>query len=197
MEVSAVPTGRLIGYARVSTPDQDPEMQIAALVAAGVPRSNIYSEHVSGAARRRPALAAALKHARKGDTILFWKLDRLARSMLHLINITQDLDRRGIGWRSLTEGLDTTTPGGRLIVYVLGAFAEFEREMTRERTRASMQRRRALGKQVGPAFKLRPSDIEKARKMLESGADQDAIAKAFRVSRNTIYRRVVRPFQQF
>src|SRR5215210_8353336 len=115
----------LVGYSRVSTQDQRPELQLDALKAAGCER--VYTEKASGAQRDRPELKAALDFVREGDTLVVWKLDRLARSIRQLIETVEELERRKIGLRSLTEAIDTTTPGGRLVFHIFGALAEFDR----------------------------------------------------------------------
>src|SRR5919202_1797568 len=134
----------LVGYARVSTQDQNPELQLDALQQAGCER--VFVEKASGAQRDRPELKAALDFMRgKGDVLVVWKLDRLARSLKQLIETVEDLERRGIGFRSLTEQIDTTSPGGRLVFHIFGAMAEFARSIIRERTRAGLDAARARG----------------------------------------------------
>lgn len=130
-----------IGYARVSTLDQDPEMQVDALKRAGCDK--IYVERASGAKRDRPELMAAIDYARKDDTIIVWKLDRLARSLKQLIETVEGLEERGIGFKSLTETIDTTTPGGRLVFTIFAGLAEFERSIIRERTVAGLEAARS------------------------------------------------------
>src|SRR4028119_1874085 len=133
----------LVGYARVSTREQNQALQLDALEAAGCGR--VYTETASGAQRDRPELKAALDYAREGDTLVVWKLDRLARSIRQLIETVEDLERQGIGLRSLTEAIDTATPGGRLVFHVFAALAEFERSVIRERTAAGLAAGRARG----------------------------------------------------
>src|ERR1043165_8738669 len=127
----------LVGYARVSTLDQNPALQITALKGAGCER--IFTEKASGAQRDRPELKAALNYIREGDTLVVWKLDRLARSMRQLIETVEDLQSRGVELRSFTESIDTATPGGHLVFHIFGALAEFERAVIRERTSAGLQ----------------------------------------------------------
>ena len=127
----------LVGYARVSTLDQTPALQIDALKLAGCER--IFTEKASGAQRDRPELAAALSYVRARDTLVVWKLDRLARSLPQLIETVAHLEAGGSGFRSLTEAIDTTTAGGKLIFHIFGALAEFERSVIRERTRAGLK----------------------------------------------------------
>jgi DNA invertase Pin-like site-specific DNA recombinase len=134
----------LIGYARVSTQDQKPELQLDALRGAGCVR--VFEDRgVSGAKAERPGLAQALAHVREGDTLVIWKLDRLGRSLVHLIETVNDLERRGVGLRSLTEQIDTTTSGGRLIFHVFGALGQFERDLIRERTHTGLATPRPRG----------------------------------------------------
>lgn len=137
---------RLIGYARVSTDEQDPQLQIDALAKAGVAENHIHIEYVSGAARRRPILDKAIKDCRRGDTLLVWRLDRFARSMPDLVKRLQGMEQSGIGFRSLTEGFEVTTATGRLILHIMGAIAEFERQLIRERTKAGMEAARKAGR---------------------------------------------------
>jgi len=134
----------LVGYARVSTQDQKPELQLDALKAAGCEK--VFVEKASGAQRERPELTAALDYVRDGDTLVVWKLDRLARSMKQLIETVEGLEEKGIGFRSLTEAIDTTTAGGKLVFHVFGALAEFERSIIRERTRAGLDAAKARGR---------------------------------------------------
>src|ERR671929_2209816 len=124
----------LIGYARVSTLDQNLDLQIDALRSAGC--EDIFTDHISGTKARRPGLEQALSHLRPGDTLVVWRLDRLGRSLRHLIDTVTDLQEKGIGFKSLTESIDTTTSGGKLVFHIFGALAEFEREIIRERTHA-------------------------------------------------------------
>ena len=143
----------LVGYARVSTREQNHALQLDALRAAGCER--VYTEKASGAQRDRPELEAALDFAREGDTLVVWKLDRLARSIRQLIETVEDLERRKIGLRSLTEAIDTTTAGGRLVFHVFAALAEFERSVIRERTAAGLEA--AQGRAPASAIPGRPN----------------------------------------
>jgi DNA invertase Pin-like site-specific DNA recombinase len=154
----------LLGYARVSTVDQNLALQRDALTEAGC--TKIFTEQMSGAVRDRPALHDALEFARSGDTLIVWKLDRLARSMKQLIETVETLRLRGIGFRSLTEALDTTTAQGRLVFHMFGALAEFERSLIRERTRAGLAAARRAGRTGGRPPKLTDDDIEAAKAML-------------------------------
>ena len=154
----------LIGYARVSTVDQNLALQRDALTEAGC--TKIFTEHMSGAVTERPALHDALEFARSGDTLIVWKLDRLARSMKQLIETVETLRLRGIGFRSQTEALDTTTAQGRLVFHMFGALAEFERSLIRERTQAGLAAARRAGRTGGRPPKLTDDDIEAAKAML-------------------------------
>ena len=183
------PTGRLIGYARVSTRDQSVDMQLEALRRAGVPEDNLWWEVKSGVKAKRPRLELALAQAVRGDTFVVYKLDRFGRSMLDLIEKVQNLTDRGIGFKSLTEGFDTTTPGGRLLFHVIGALAQFERDLVVERTRDGMAAARARGSQIG-AVKKFTEDMEKeAAAMMLTGMRPLEVAKHFKVTRATLYNR--------
>ncbi len=179
----------LVGYARVSTLDQNPALQIDALKGAGCER--IFTEKASGAQRDRPELKAALTYLRAGDTLVVWKLDRLARSMHQLIETVEELQGRGIALRSLTESIDTATPGGRLVFHIFGALAEFERTVIRERTSAGLQAARERGKKGGRPRILGPKDLAAAKAMLADPAIRvEDVAARLKVSPATLYRHV-------
>src|SRR5919112_6351029 len=144
----------LIGYPRISTADQSLNLQRDALLAAGCPEIRVYTDIASGAKADRPGLEAALHDLREGDTLVVWKLDRLGHSLKHLIETVHALDARGVGFKSLQEHIDTTTPGGKLVFHVFAALAEFERDLIRERTRAGLTAARARGKKGGRRPKL-------------------------------------------
>lgn len=176
-----------IGYARVSTKDQDHTLQREALTDAGCEK--IFTETASGALRERPVLASLLEYLRPGDVLVVWKLDRLGRSVQHLIEVVTSLQERGIGFRSLTEGFDTTIAMGRMLFQILGALAEFEREIIRERTLAGLAVARAAGKKGGRRPKLTERQVEMARQMHASGEHTiTAIAEILGVTRPTVYR---------
>ena len=137
----------LIGYARISTPDQNLDMQIDRLKAAGCEK--IFTDCISGAKSDRPGLNKALDFARSTDVLVVWKLDRLGRSLTHLISTVQSLTERGIEFKSLQENLDTVSAGGKLIFHLFGAIAEFERDLIRERTKAGLESARARGRKGG------------------------------------------------
>ena len=182
-------TPHLIGYARVSMADQDPQMQIAALIRAGVAPEDIYHEKVSGAAKRRRQFEAMLKDARKGDIIVVWKLDRLGRSALQVLNTMQSLADRGIAVRIITQpGLDTSTPAGKLLVMVLAAVAEMERDLIRERTLAGLAAARERGRIGGATPKLSTEQIRTARRMIDQGQSGNDVARRFKVTRSALYK---------
>jgi len=176
-----------VGYARVSTQDQKTELQIDALKKAGCER--IFEEKTSGAKRDRPELNAALDYIREGDTIVVWKLDRLARSLKQLIETVEDLESRGIGLKSLTENIDTGTSGGRLVFHIFGTLAEFERSIIRERTVAGLAAARARGRVGGRPKALTEDDVAAARAMLKQpDITVKDIAERLNVSVATLYR---------
>ncbi|MGE4409624.1 MAG: recombinase family protein [Sphingobium sp.] len=179
----------LVGYARVSTRDQTVASQLDALRRCGCDR--IFEETASGAARDRPKLAAALDYLRPGDTLVVWRLDRLARSLKQLLETVEELENRGIGFRSLTEAIDTTTAGGRLVFQIFGALAEFERGVIRERTRAGLDAAKARGRFGGRPRKLSAADVKAAQAMLADPEITVAdIAARLGVSVSTLYRHV-------
>lgn len=177
----------LIGYARVSTQDQNPDMQEAALMEAGCDR--VFVDRASGALSERPQLAAALAYLRPGDTLCVWRLDRLGRSLKHLVQSVGDLEEREVGFKSLHESIDTTPPTGRLIFHIFASLAEFERDLIRERTSAGLAPARARGRSGGRPPSLSPKKVELARSMHAAGDTTVAeIASILGVSRATIYR---------
>lgn len=185
----AVPTeltlSMKIGYARVSTEEQNLDLQRHALKAAGCER--IFEDHgVSGAATERPGLDKALRSLREGDVLVVWKLDRLGRSLHHLIEVVTTLKDQGIGFLSLQEQINTTNSGGRFYLHILAALAEFEREMIRERTKAGMQAAKRRGVKLGRPHKLSKANIATAKKMLASGITRQDIAKDLGVSLLTL-----------
>lgn len=177
----------LIGYARVSTHEQNLDLQLDALDKAGAEK--VFTDTASGSKAARPGLEQALSHAREGDTLVVWKLDRLGRSLRHLIDTVQALSERGIGFRSLQESIDTTTPGGKLVFHVFGALAEFERDLVRERTNAGLSAARARGRQGGRPKKLTDKKIQQAKALIKDPAVSIAeICKTLGISRSTLYR---------
>jgi DNA invertase Pin-like site-specific DNA recombinase len=180
--------GHLLGYARVSTTDQQPHLQVDALQRAGCYR--VFTETASGARTDRPALEQLLDQLRPGDTLVVWKLDRLGRSLPHLVDTVTGLAERGIGFRSLQESIDTTTtPGGKLVFHVFAALAEFERDLIRERTAAGLAAARARGRRGGRPSVMTAHKLQAAQQMYRSGQyTVAAIAKTLGVSRASIYR---------
>lgn len=179
--------GDLLGYSRVSTVDQKADLQADALTAAGCVR--VWTDKASGTLDRRPQLDQVLDHLRAGDTLVVWRLDRLGRSLRHLIATVNDLATAGVGFRSLTEGIDTTTPAGLLIFHVFGALAQFEAALISERTTAGLAAARARGRTGGRPRSMTPEKLAVARHMYDSRQHTlDAIATTIDVSRSTLYR---------
>jgi DNA invertase Pin-like site-specific DNA recombinase len=177
----------LVGYARVSTTEQHLDLQRDALSQAGCGR--VFTDTASGAAAERPGLAQALNYLRAGDVLAVWKLDRLGRSLKDLIDIVTTLEHRGIGFKSLQESMDTTTPGGKLIFHVFAALAEFERGVIRERTQAGLTAARARGRHGGRRYKLSQKGKELAVTMLADPKNRiDEICATVGISRATLYR---------
>jgi DNA invertase Pin-like site-specific DNA recombinase len=176
----------LIGYARVSTQDQNLELQRKALLDAGCEK--IFDDKVSGSRSERPGLAQALGILRDGDTLVVWKLDRLGRSVKHLVDLVGELDGLGVHFRSLTDLIDTSTASGRFFFHVMASLAEMERELTVERTRAGLEVARSLGRVGGRKRKMTDSKLESARKLLASGIPAKDVAKNLGVSVPTLYR---------
>lgn len=174
-----------LGYARVSTDDQDTKLQVDALERAGC--SRIFREKASGAKTDRPELARLIDTSREGDVIVVWKLDRLGRSLAHLMELIAQLEMKKVGFRSLTDNIDTTTASGRMFFHMMGALAQFERDLIRERTMAGLVAARAMGRVGGRRRKLSPSDRETARAALKSGDTMGQVAERFRVSIATLY----------
>ena len=176
-----------IGYARVSTDEQNLDLQHQALEAAGC--EVVYADKVSGAVTERPQLAAALSRVGPGDVLVVWKLDRLGRSLVHLIGMIDGLGKAGAGFQSLSESIDTTTAGGRLIFHVMGALAEFERSLIGERTSAGMKAAKRRGKHVGRPAKLTAHQLAHARTLIEAGQETRAgVAELFGVDVATLRR---------
>ncbi len=179
-----------VGYARVSTVDQNPELQLEALRQAGCEK--IFTERGSGARDERPELRRVLDDIlRGGDALVVWKLDRLARSLKKLIATAEDLERRGVGLVSLTESIDTTTPGGVLIFHVFGAIAQFERALIRERTTAGLAEARRRGRKGGRPSAFKEGDVIAARALMnDPNLMVSDVAKRMGVSVATLYRHV-------
>lgn len=192
-KINPAPPGAMmmIGYARVSTRDQNLDLQNDALRAAGCER--IFSDRASGVREDRPGLTEALQYARTGDVLVVWKLDRLGRSTKHLIGFVEDLRRRGVEFRSLTDGIDTSTPMGRFFFHVMGALSQMEREITQERTRAGLAAARARGKKGGRPRKIKSDQLDMVRTLMtDPRFSMDQIAAQLNVDRSTIYRELAR-----
>ncbi len=179
---------RLVGYARVSTDEQTTRLQRDALRAAGV--DAVFEDKESGALRSRPRLDRALAELRAGDTLVVWKLDRLGRSLRNLLEVAETLRERGVALRSLTEHIDTASATGKMLYAVLGAVAQFERDVLRERTVAGMRAAKSRGEHIGRPPALTSSQIREARKMLERGESPSHVARVLRVGRSTLYRAI-------
>lgn len=179
----------LIGYARISTPEQSLDLQIDALKAVGCDR--IFSDCVSGSKSDRPGLIEALNFARSTDVLVVWKLDRLGRSLRHLIDTVQKLTERGIEFRSLQENLDTVSPGGKLLFHIFGAIAEFERDLIRERTLAGLAAARARGRKGGAKKMLSQTQIKAGRDLSADRTRTVAeICDVLKCSPSTYYRHI-------
>jgi DNA invertase Pin-like site-specific DNA recombinase len=175
------------GYARVSTDDQSPALQLAALKRAGC--ATIFKdEGLSGVIVKRPALLRCLKTLRTGDTLTVWKLDRLGRSLRDLIAMLDDLRSRGVKFQSLTEAIDTVTPTGRAMWQMIGVLAELERSLIVERTQAGMKEARRRGVKFGRKKKLTPAQVAKARQLIHHGERVEDVAALWNVGRTTLYR---------
>ncbi len=185
-------TGRLIGYARVSTEDQKLDMQFDCLKAAGC--NQVFNDHgVSGSKADRPGLDQALSSVAKGDMLIVYKLDRLGRSVLHLADLLARLDKQDVQFWSLTEGINTATPGGKLIYHIFAAVAEFHRDLIRENTRNGLKAARERGAKLGRPSIMSIDDIIEAHHcMQQEGATLTGTAKRFRVSISTLNRNLRR-----
>lgn len=179
---------RTIGYARVSTSDQNLDLQVSALRATGCER--IYTDQgVSGADFERPGLAAVLNELHAGDMLVVWKLDRLRRSLADLIRFVADLGARQVEFRSLSEAIDTSSPGGRLVFHMLGAMAEFERSLISERTKAGMAAARARGRRIGRSPAMTSEQRHEARIAIEHGAASvEVVAEQYGIHPRTLLR---------
>ena len=176
----------LLGYARVSTQDQNLDLQIEALTQAGCKR--IFEDKISGSRAERPGLAKALDMMREGDTLVVWKLDRLGRSVKQLVDLVGALHKLGVQFKSLTDAIDTGTPSGRFFFHVMASLAEMERELIVERTRAGLDVARQLGRKGGRKRQMTDSKIVSAKKLLVSGVPPKDVAKNLGVSLPTLYR---------
>lgn len=182
----------LVGYARVSTMDQSMRLQKDALLKAGC--EEIYTDVASGIKTARPGLHMALSHLRKGDTLVVWRLDRLGRSLGHLIQTIKELNEKGIAFKSLQENIDTITSGGQLIFHIFGALAQFERELIKERTTAGLKAARARGRLGGRPISLDNRQIKKLKAHYKKGdLSITEICKLFNIIKPTLYRYLRKP----
>lgn len=176
----------MIGYARVSTQDQNLDLQTEALTRAGCEK--IYEDKISGVRAERPGLIRALEMLREGDTLVVWKLDRLGRSVKQLVDMVGELHQQGIQFKSLTDAIDTGTPAGRFFFHVMASLAEMERELIIERTRAGLDAARQLGRKGGRKRLMTKSKVDSAKKLLLNGVPVREVAKNLGVSLPTLYR---------
>ena len=183
---AATSHGHKIGYARVSTRDQNLDLQTAALDKAGCTR--IFEETMSGAKRERPELEKTLDHLRAGDTLVVWKLDRLGRSVKDLVELVGELEKRGVHFQSVTDNIDTSTPAGRFFFHVMASLAQMERELLIERTRAGLDAAKSQGRVGGRKRAMTQSKLESAKKLLAAGAAPRDVAADLGVSLATLYR---------
>jgi len=184
---------RMIGYARVSTNDQEIHLQVDALKAQGVKEEHLFFDKMSGAKEDRPGLAACNAVLRSGDTLLVWRLDRLGRSMRHLVNLIEDLKERGIGFRSISDGMiDTTSASGELVLNIFSALAQFERRLIQERTNAGLAAARARGRIGGrPPLNANSPKVILANKLFcDRSIELEDICETLKISKSTLYRYV-------
>jgi DNA invertase Pin-like site-specific DNA recombinase len=190
---ATLPEPRLVGYARVSTDDQDLSLQIDALTRQGIPEAAIFMDKLSEAKTERPGLTKCLEALQRGDSLVVWRLDRLGRSMRHLITLVEDLRNKGIGFRSISEGaIDTTCASGELIFNIFSALAQFERRLIQERTKAGLAAARARGRNGGRSkVSVEEPKVVLAKKLhADKTLEIDDICTSLRISRSTFYRYV-------
>ena len=194
--------GLIMGYARVSTEDQNLALQMEAMVKAGVERERIYTDKASGATTKRPGFVAVLKALRAGDTLVIWKLDRLGRNLSQLLQTADYLKEHGIQLRVLTEAIDTSTPMGRFMFNVMGSFAQLEREMGQERTRAGLLLAKERGQKLGAKRRMTSEMVEAARMMMATVADGGqgmtalAVCRKLKIGKTTLYRELAATTQE-
>lgn len=188
----------LVGYMRVSSADdrQSVDLQRDALVAAGVDERHLHHDKASGAKDERPGLQRCLNDLRAGDCLVVWKLDRLGRSLVHLLTLVEELKKRGVAFRSLTEQMDTTTPHGELLFSIFGALAQFERALTRERVMAGLAAAKCRGRRGGRPRAIDDEKLQQIFAALESGASKASVCRAFGVARSTLGGALVRSRHQ-
>lgn len=180
---------KTVFYARVSTRDQNPSLQIDAARQIGVPSEYIFVEKASGVRHDRPVLAQALAALGLGDTLACFKLDRIGRSLAHLTKLLADLEAKGVHFRTVEDGLDTRGSTGKLVLHMLGAVAQFERDLIVERTRAGLAAARKRGRNLGPPVKWQADMAPRARALLDRGdLKAEEVARMFKVSRRTLFR---------
>ena len=178
----------LVGYMRVSSDGdrQAVDLQRDALLADGVDERHLYEDHASGSRGNRPGLAEALAFLRSGDCLVVWKLDRLGRSLPHLLTTVNDLKTRGVAFRSLTERIDTTTPQGEFLFHIFGALAQFERSLTRERVMAGLAAARRRGRRGGRPPAIDAEKLAAVVVALDGGASKAAVCRTFGIKRSTL-----------
>ena len=178
----------IIGYIRVSTQDQNLDLQRAALEQAGVEK--IYEDTASGKNMDRDGLKRALDNLRSGDVFVVWKLDRLGRTVKGLVDLVQDLSSRGVHFKSITDSIDTSTPAGRFFFHVMASLAQMERELIAERTQAGIAEAKRRGKRAGRKFKMTPGKVDVAKRLLKDGTNPSQVAETLDISLATLYRHV-------
>jgi DNA invertase Pin-like site-specific DNA recombinase len=174
-----------VGYARISTIDQNPTLQLDALAAEGCVK--VFEDRASGARADRAGLRSALEYVRDGDVLIVWKLDRLGRSLPHLIETVTSLATRGVGFRSITEAIDTTTPGGRLVFHLFGALGQFERDLIQERTRAGLAAAAVRGRKGGRKPVVTGEKLRRARSIIAKGLTVREAATRLKVGKTALY----------
>ena len=189
--ITLAPHNKLLGYARVSTDDQDLTLPIDALIRHGGKREDIFTDKKSGATTNRPGWRDVINDARPGDVLVAWSLDRVSRSLRDLINLSDSLQKEGIHLRLIQQQIDTTTPMGTFFFHLMAAIAQLERGMIGQRTSAGMKAAKENGARFGPKPKFGKKEVEQAVRMLKRGASVPDVAKKFKVSRQLIYPKIV------
>ena len=176
----------LIGYMRVSTEDQSTSLQKDALLKQGIDDRNIFTDTISGASDKRDGLDKALSYLQSGDTLVVWKLDRLGRSLAHLIEIITSLKSRDVSFVSITEGMDTTTASGELFFHIFGALAQFERNLIQQRVKAGLEAAKIRGRVGGRPRAIDNEKLEEIKKALSNGSSKASVCRTFNVKRSTL-----------